>query len=93
MGTDNIKHEQNSTEMMYLPVKCEHAACDGHVHRHLSGHPTNHKHLLSRVGVEGGVVDVLGSPELVFRQPGFYNPSPDRVNPVELPQSYNYRRQ
>lgn len=51
-----------------VPVEGEHAACDRHVHWHLSRHPANHKHLLSCVRVEGGVVDVLGSPELILCQ-------------------------
>lgn len=55
-------------ETSAVPVEGEHAACDGHVHWHLSRHPANHKHLLPRVGVEGRVVDVLCSPELILRQ-------------------------
>lgn len=51
-----------------VPVEGEHAACDGHVHWHLSRHPANHEHLLSRVGMESRVVNVLGSPELILSQ-------------------------
>lgn len=58
-----------------VPVEGEHAACDGHVHWHLSRHPANHKHLLPCVGVEGWVVDVLGPPELILRQARFRFPS------------------
>lgn len=61
--------------MSTVPVEGEHAACDGHVHWHLSRHPANHKHLLPCVGVEGWVVDVLGPPELILRQARFRFPS------------------
>jgi len=61
-----------------VPVEGEHAACDGHVHWHLSRHPANHKHLLSRVRMEGRVINVLGSPELILCQAGPYNTSSER---------------
>lgn len=76
---ENIK---SCIEISAVPIEGEHAACDGHVHRHLSGHPANHKHLLSCVGVEGGVVDVLGPPELILRQTRLYDPSSEEVKTV-----------
>lgn len=67
-------------ELSALPVEGEHGAGDGHVHWHLSGHPANHKHLLPGVGVEGGVVDVLGSPELILCQARLHHPGSEKVN-------------
>lgn len=49
-------------------VEGHHAARDGHVHGDLGAHPADHQHLLPSVGVERGVVDVLGAPQLVLRQ-------------------------
>lgn len=61
-------------ETSAVPVECEHAACDGHVHWHLSRHPADHKHLLPCVGVEGGVVDVLCPPQLILGQARLHFP-------------------
>ena len=74
-----LEYGDSCIETCAVPVEGEHAACDGHVHRHLSGHPADHKHLLAGVGVEGGVVDVLGSPELVLRQAGLHDPRSEEV--------------
>lgn len=50
------------------PVEGHHAAGDGHIHGHLSGHAANQQHLLPRVWMERRVENVFGPPELVFRQ-------------------------
>lgn len=62
-----------------VPVEGEHAACDRHVHWHLSRHAPNHKHLLPCVRVESRVVDVLGPPQLILRQARFQSPGSGRV--------------
>lgn len=67
-----------SVETPAVPVEGEHAACDCHVHWHLSRHAANDKHLLPCVGVEGGVIDVLGPPQLILRQARLHNPSSER---------------
>lgn len=70
-------------ETSAVPVEGEHAACDRHVHWHLSRHPANHKHLLPGVRVEGGVVDVLGPPQLILCQARLHIPSSERVKIME----------
>lgn len=67
-----------------VPVEGEHAASDGHVHGHLSGHAADHDHLLARVGVEGRVVHVLGPPQLVLRQAGRHHPGSGEKHPFEF---------
>ena len=47
-----------------LPVELQHGACEQHAPRHLEGHPPEHVLQLARVGVEGGLVQLLGSPHL-----------------------------
>lgn len=73
-----------SVETPAVPVEGEHAACDCHVHWHLSRHAANDKHLLPCVGVEGGVIDVLGPPQLILRQARLHNPSSERRKEKEL---------
>lgn len=75
----HLEYTEPCTEICLVPVESEHAACDGHVHWHLSRHSADHKHLLSRVGVEGGIVDVLGSPELIFCQARLCDTSSEKV--------------
>lgn len=77
----HLKPHGNSvttTETSAVPVEGEHAACDCHVHWHLSRHAANDKHLLPCVGVEGRVVDVLGPPQLILRQARLHNPGSER---------------
>lgn len=89
-----LEYIESCIETSAVPVEGEHAACDGHVHRHLSGHPANHKHLLSCVRVEGGVVDVLGSPELVLCQARLHVPNPEEVKTqicnIKLTKMYSF---
>lgn len=73
----------NHTLKCTVPVEGKHAACDGHVHWHLSRHPPNHKHLLARIRVEGGVIDILGSPELILCQARPHDPSSEKAKTVE----------
>lgn len=80
----HLEYTEPCTELCPVPVESEHAACDGHVHWHLSRHSANHKHLLPRVGVEGGVVDVLGSPELIFRQTRLRDTRSEKVKAGEM---------
>lgn len=56
-----------------LPIESKHAACDGHVHWHLCRHATNQQHLLTRIRMEGRVIDVFGPPQLILRQAWCHN--------------------
>lgn len=56
------------------PVEGHHAARDGHVHWDLSRHPPYQGHLLTCVRVEGRVIRVLSSPQLIFREAGGNDP-------------------
>ena len=59
-----------------VPVEGHHAACDGHVHGNLRRHAAEYNHLLLRVGVEGGVVQLFRSPDIILRLPGQVLPTP-----------------
>ena len=51
-----------------LPVKCQHTTSYEHVTRHLSTHPSNQQHFIAAIGMESGIVDVLGLPQFLYRQ-------------------------
>lgn len=76
-------------ETSVVPVEREHAACDGHVHWHLSRHSANHNHFLPRVRVKGRVVDVLGPPELIFSQTRLHYSSSEKVKHVDSCSEHN----
>ena len=48
-----------------VPVELQHEAGDGHASGHLEGHAADEVHAVSRVGVEGRVVQLLGVVELL----------------------------
>lgn len=54
---------------MILLVKCHHASSDRHVHWNLCRHAAYQDHLLSSVGMESWVKNILGSPQFILRQP------------------------
>lgn len=49
-----------------VPVELQHEARDGHASGHLEGHAADEVHAVSRVGVEGRVVQLLCIVELLL---------------------------